>query len=246
MIDIHCHILPGVDDGAKDMAQAIEMAKIAVSDGISHIIATPHFNNVFRVPRSVVVNKVAELQKRLAQAGVKLGISAGNEVTLWDEADFYKRMEKNEFCYLNEKKSFLLLEQPWAGYFPRSKEVTEDLVNHGIIPIIPHPERHFFFRENPGLLLDLLARGAWTQVSADSLVGHFDEDARQFGKWLVQENYAHTLATDAHNTQRKPNLSSGFAVVRELAGADREQEILSRMRQIIDADSSSSKNPVTA
>lgn len=246
MIDIHCHILPAVDDGAKNMEEAIAMARIAAGDGVKHIIATPHFNNVFRVPRTVVVNKVAELQKRLDKAGINLKISTGNEVTLWDEEDFYQRMERNEFCFLNEKKTFLLLEQPWAGYFPHSVRVIDALVTSGITPIIPHPERHFFFRENPKLLIDLLEKGAWTQVSADSLVGRFDEEARLFGQWLVEQNYAHTLATDAHNTERKPNLSSGFEVVSELAGEERKKEIIARMQQIIDTDAPSSKNPVTA
>lgn len=247
MIDIHCHILPGIDDGAVDLTESLAMARIAYQDGIRHIVATPHFNTIFHVPKPVVVNKVRMLQKELDKAGIALTLSPGNEVTLSDEAAFYKQFESGEFCYLNEAGTFVLLEQPWAGYLSESEQIIDNLVRNGITPIIPHPERHLFFREQPGLLIKLLERGAWTQVSADSLVGRFQEEVRQFACWLVENDYVHTLATDAHNIDRKPNLAAGYNILTELAGEARKREVMERMRQIIpDEDRPSSKNPVTA
>lgn len=233
MIDIHCHILPGVDDGAKDMTEALEMARLAVADGIQHIIVTPHFNSTFMVQRTLVEQKLKELQGELDQAGISLTLHSGNEVRLENAEFIYDHAKQEDFCYLDSSKTFILLEQKWSGYVSDSLDVIQWLLHRGTTTIIPHPERHPFFRENPELLTDLIKAGAWTQVSVDSLLGKNSEEAKVFAEWLVHQNYAHTLATDAHNTRRKPNLSRGFEIVENLAGAPRVEEIQQRMNSIL-------------
>lgn len=233
MIDIHCHILPGVDDGAKDMAEALAMARLAAADGIRHIVVTPHFNTTFMVPRTLVEQKLKELQKKIDQAGIPLKLHPGNEVRLENADFFYEHAKRENFCYLNSKHSFILLEQKWKGYNRDSLSVMQWLLDRGTTMIIPHPERHPFFRENPELLTNLIQAGAWTQVSVDSLLGKNSDEAKAFAEWLVNQDYAHTLATDAHNTRRKPNLSRGFEIVEHMAGAQRVKEIQERMNSIL-------------
>lgn len=233
MIDIHCHILHGVDDGAENFEESIEMARIAYEDGCRHLIATPHFNPIFMVTRDVVEQKVAALQDELDRRDIALQLYTGNEVRLISKTFIEKHTASRSFAFLGPKQSFILLEQDWKQYVPDTPEVCSWFLSQGIIPIIPHPERHGFFREQPHLLTTLLELGAWTQVSADSLVGGNGPDALHFSRWLSDRNLIHTLATDAHNVRRKPNLSAGFTVVSNWTDEQRIAEIQARMAQII-------------
>jgi protein-tyrosine phosphatase len=100
MIDIHCHILHGVDDGAQDLNESLAMARLAYQDGIRHIIATPHLNIHYNNTRAQVQNKTKILQKALDQNGIAITLHPGNEVMLQDKPMFYRQVENNQFCYL--------------------------------------------------------------------------------------------------------------------------------------------------
>jgi protein-tyrosine phosphatase len=236
MIDIHCHIIPGVDDGASDLEEALEMARIAYADGIRHIIATPHFANTYLTDRNKVLHGVETLRSALEKAALPVQIYPGNEVRL-ESAEFVRQHAKERnFCFLGPAERFILLEQSWKRYNEDTPEVLRWLLEQGIQPIIPHPERHLFFRRQPELLLQLIKMGAWTQVSVDSLLGKNGEDAKSFGEWLIDEKKAHTLATDAHNPRRKPNLSLGYEIVRRLAGEAEAEAMHERAARIIAAE----------
>jgi protein-tyrosine phosphatase len=232
MIDIHCHILWGLDDGAGDMAEAVEMARIAYADGVRCIVATPHFTKDMLNTRETVERKAKELQRTLDELGIPVKIRAGNEVRLESEAFVIGHAEREQFGYLDAGKRFVLLEQRWLGYEPASPDIVKWFVARGIRPIIAHPERHCFFRDDPALLTALLDLGAWTQVSADSLLGKNGEEAKAFAVKLLREDRMHTLATDAHNVRRKPNLAEGFRWIREHAGAAKADAVLERMAKI--------------
>lgn len=233
MIDIHCHILYGVDDGAQDLTESVEMARIAYEDGMRHIIATPHFTANHLNMKPTVEAKVIELQKQLNKEQIPITIHPGNEVRLESASFVYEHAKHDHFCYLGDDQNFILLEQPWKKYNENTIEVIKWLRSKHITPIIAHPERHVFFRENPLLLKQLIDLGCWTQVTADSIIGKNTEEAKQFCAWLLENDFVSTLATDAHNTRRKPNLSTGFNIVAELAGSQRVQEIQTRMKKII-------------
>lgn len=233
MIDIHCHILHGIDDGADSMAESVAMARVAYEDGIRDIIATPHFSSSYHNGRSIVRRKVNELQRTLDREGIAVMIHPGNEVRLESKSSFIREAENGEFCYLDEAERFILLEQRWAEYEPETPDVVAWLLARGTTPIVPHPERHYFLRDEPALVEALIAAGAWMQVSADSLIGKNGPEAQRFADWLVDRDYAHTLATDAHNVNRKPNLSAGFRYVRERAGEARAEQIIRRMNAIL-------------
>jgi protein-tyrosine phosphatase len=234
LIDIHCHILPGVDDGAADLEESIAMAQLACDDGVRHIFATPHFTPSYYNHRELVEAKVLELQAALEERGIAVKIHPGCEVRMESRDFVYGEAKKEAFCYLGLNRRFVLLEEPWSGYQPDSPELVRWFADQGIRPVIPHPERHPFFREQPELLKRLIELGAWTQVTVDSLIGSNKEDARRFAIALIREGLVHTLATDAHNIRRKPNLSLGYGVVEQIAGRRAADAIRERMKQFIE------------
>ncbi|GIP41060.1 tyrosine protein phosphatase [Paenibacillus sp. J31TS4] len=233
MIDIHCHILPGIDDGAGDLEEALAMARISYEDGVRHIIATPHYNSVYAPDAAFVRASVEQLQQALDEAAIGITLHAGQEVQLAGAAELTQIIENQSVQLLGPTGSFVLLEEPWSGYHPDSEKAVRYLTGLGITPIIPHPERHAFFRDEPELLTNLISLGAWTQVSADSLAGNYNKEAQAFAEWLVDQDLAFTLATDAHNIKRKPNLSAGYRIVAERVGEERTEAIRERMRRIV-------------
>lgn len=234
MIDIHCHILFGIDDGAKTIEESLEMARQAYDDGIRHIFATPHFTQSIYTHRAIVEQKVNELQSLLHERQIGVTIHPGNEVRLESASFIRDHTAQNSFFYLGEKEKFILFEQRWSVYDPSAVELVQDFVSRGITPIIPHPERHEYFRKQPELLTELVAAGAWTQVSVDSMLGKNNEGAREFSFQLLDQDSVHTIATDAHNTVRKPNLSEGYKLIAERIGNARVQQIMDRTKSIIE------------
>ncbi len=233
MIDIHCHILCDLDDGAGDLQESVKMARIAYEDGIRHIIATPHFTLAYRNTADRVQRKVLELQQELDRLGIGVKIHPGNEVRLESKSFLYEHAKSEQFSYLDPAQQYVLLEQRWSDYNPDTIEVAKWLMKRHTRPILPHPERHTFFRKQPELIEQLIQAGVWTQVTADSLNGNNGEEVRRFAEWLLAQDYIHTLATDAHNVRRKPNLSSGYEAVRKLAGIQRAEQIMQRTEQIL-------------
>ncbi|WP_168123855.1 CpsB/CapC family capsule biosynthesis tyrosine phosphatase [Paenibacillus sp. HB172176] len=233
MIDIHSHILFGVDDGAKDLEESIAMARMASSDGVTHMIATPHFFENGTTSKTNLLQKIETLQRALHAEDIPLTVLPGNEVRVNSAAFIYTHAQQDHFLYLNAAKGFVLLEQCWNHYNEDTPEIVDFFLHQQTRPIIPHPERHYFFREQPQLLMELIHQGAWTQVTADSLIGTNGKEAADFSKWLLQQNLVHTLATDAHNVKRKPNLSAGVQMAKQLANEAQTRAILERMEQVI-------------
>jgi len=232
MIDIHCHILSGMDDGASDLQESLEMARLAYKDGIRHIIATPHYCRSIMGRPEAQLAKVAELQQALQREGIGVTVTPGNEVRLESAEFVYEHEAAGDYLYLDPGKKFILLEQRWSGYEMRTEEVSSWFLSRGTQPILAHPERHGFFREQPELLYRLLDLGVWAQVTVDSLLGKNGEEAVKFARMLVRQNRVAVLATDAHNTRRRPNLSEGIRIVRKLAGKAAAHELLDRMDSV--------------
>jgi protein-tyrosine phosphatase len=233
MIDIHCHILPGVDDGAKDMDMAVAMARIAVEDGIRTIVATPHLGNYWKSYAGIVRSKAALLQAELDRLGIDLRIRCGNELVLEDAAFVEATLANEQCCFLGDNPAFLLVEEPWEGFRPDTWDILESLRARGVTAVLAHPERHVFFRERPQLLDRMIETGVvWTQVTVASLLGDNGPDAKAFAERLVDRGQVHTLATDAHSVTRRPVMAAGFDIVARLAGAAAADAIRERMARI--------------
>jgi protein-tyrosine phosphatase len=219
MVDLHCHILPGVDDGARDLSDSVEMAKKAVAQGITTIVATPHhLNNQFDNHKQSIIGKVAELNRVLQTENIDLKILSGQEVRIHGE--MLEGYQLGEILPVNDTQ-YVLVEFS-SSQIPRYAErLFYDLQVNGLIPIIVHPERNQQIIEQPDLLYRLVEKGALTQVTAASVSGDFGKKIKAFTLQLIEANLTHFIASDAHNTgNRTFKMSEAFAVIQEKFGTD--------------------------
>ncbi|MFT8319989.1 MAG: CpsB/CapC family capsule biosynthesis tyrosine phosphatase [Bacillus sp. (in: firmicutes)] len=219
MIDIHCHILPGIDDGAKTMEDSLEMAKVAAGEGIKTIIATPHHrNNQFTNKKADILQNVEDLNKVLVQEKLPITILPGQEVRIFGEV--LEDYEKGEILTLNHTK-YLFIEFPSSSVPRYAERLLYDIQTQGIIPIIVHPERNKELQEKPELMYKLVKNGTLTQVTAASVCGYFGKKVKQFSEQLIESNLTHFIASDAHNiTSRTFKMNEAFDEIESKFGTD--------------------------
>jgi protein-tyrosine phosphatase len=237
VLDLHCHILPGVDDGAASLDEALAMARFCVRDGITHVVATPHCHRVTRLLRPDILPRVVRLNEELSQAGVPLTILPGSEVQVVDAAAYRNDFEAGLYCHLGDHHTFTLLEFPWKKeqYPADAPQLVSWLLGQGMTPIVAHPERQTFFEEKPKRLRALIEAGAWLQVTVDSLLGNHGPAPQSFGETLLRSYSEAVLATDAHNLRRCSGLSAGYTWVRERLGQQRAKQLLDRGQLVLSA-----------
>jgi protein-tyrosine phosphatase len=235
MFDLHCHILPGVDDGASSLEEALAMARFCVRDGITHVVATAHCHRHLRLLRADILPHVARLNAELAGAGVPLAVLPGSEVQVTDTAAYRNDFEAGRYCHLGDGRAFTLLEFNWKDEFypPDAPELVRWLRGRGKTPVVAHPERHGFFGKDPARLRALVDAGAWLQVTVDSLLGNHGPAPQSFGEELLRAHPEAVLATDSHNLLRCSGLSAGFAWVRDRLGAGRAEELRLRADHVL-------------
>jgi protein-tyrosine phosphatase len=203
MIDIHCHILPGVDDGAQSFTEVTAMAKQAEKEGIHTIIATPHhMNGKYENRKSAIIAKVMEVNDHLEQEGINVTVLPGQEVRIYGE--LLQDYEKGDIVTLGGDSSYVLVEFP-SGYVPRyAEQLLFDLQMKGLAPVIVHPERNMELIRDPDKLYNLINNGAVAQITAASLIGYFGKKIQKFTEQLIEANLVHFIASDAHNTNKRP------------------------------------------
>jgi protein-tyrosine phosphatase len=219
MIDIHSHILPGVDDGAQTIDDAIAMARAAVKEGITTIIATPHHKTgSYDNPKPSIIALAAQLNDAIKQHNLPLTVLPGQEVRI--HGDLLKSLEANELMTLADT-SYLLIEFP-PDHVPRyAEQLLFELQLKGVIPIIAHPERNIEIVEHPDRLYQLVKRGVLTQLTASSVSGHFGKNIKKFSLQLIEANLAHFIASDAHNTTKRPfRMREAYNVIDKEFGID--------------------------
>lgn len=213
MIDIHCHILPGVDDGAVDLSESVKMAKIALADGIVKIIATPHINgsSINRQSLSICCRMLTQsLQKALIPVEIVLG---GEVAAHLDASEFVPHT-------LNGTK-YILIELP-SGHLPKNTgEILFNLILKGFHPIIAHPERNSEIVRKPDTLFDLLKQKILVQITAGSITGMFGPDTKACARFLLQKGVVSFIASDAHSAgHRRPVLSKGVHPAGKIIGKE--------------------------
>jgi protein-tyrosine phosphatase len=235
MLDLHCHILPGIDDGAASLDEALAMARFCVRDGITHITATPHCHRHLRLLRDDILPHVARFNEELARARLPLTVLPGSEIQLTDTAAYRRDFEAGLYCHLGDGWAFTLLELPWNYelYPPDAPDLVAWLRERGMTPIVAHPERHGFFRDDPARLAALVEAGAWLQVTVDSLLGNHGAAPGPAGEDMLRAYPLAVLATDAHNLRRCSGLSAGHAWARERLGAARAEELRARSDEVL-------------
>lgn len=224
MIDLHVHILPGLDDGAQNASEALEMCRIAAQDGTSTVVATPHMPSECALRSEDVLSAVASLQATVSGAGVPLRILPGAELYL--EPDLPRRVRDGLVLTVGNAGRYLLVELSSNAVAPGVEDVLFKLQLMGIRPVVTHPERNFAVQANPEVLVPLILAGNAMQITAGSLMGEFGPNAAACAALLVKRRMAHVVATDAHSPRRRlPRLSEARKAVEEMAGADEAEAI---------------------
>ncbi len=217
MIDIHCHILPRIDDGSKDMEQSVRMAEVAAKDGISAVIATPHFNDKYPTDPFIIKEKVIQLNQKLEEKGISLQVLPGMESHF--SYEYIELLQKGKLLTLGTNSKFVFLELPFQQIPHRLDHLVYQIKMAGYSPIIPHPERTLIFHERPHKLYELVKNGVITQVNAGSVLGFFGNKVRKFTKEMFEHGLLHILASDAHDDKKRPpRLSEGYIEIAELVG----------------------------
>lgn len=207
MIDLHCHILPGIDDGPVSQDESLAMARCAVEDGIHTIVATPHtLNGIYLNPAKEIISKVEALQKILSNNHIQLELCAASDVHLCPH--LLKMVDSGDALTINDAKKYMLLELPSQAIPNGVKDEIFSLKLNGITPIITHPERNAIIQHDLGILYDMVSMGAMSQVTAMSITGDFGVFVKQVVEIMLQKRLVHIIASDAHGVDKRPPLLS--------------------------------------
>lgn len=202
MVDIHCHILPLVDDGPASVEHALQLAEQAVAEGVSRIIATPHlYHPQFETEEVDVQLTVNEFNVLLKQRDIPLTVYPGHEIRLIGE--LMEALEAGKALTLNESR-YILIEFPSSGIPSYARQVFAELISEGYIPVVAHPEKNKAIIQNPSLLFELISNGAISQVTCASLIGKYGKDVQRFAIALLENGLAHLIASDAHHLEKRP------------------------------------------
>lgn len=214
-VDIHCHLLPGIDDGSDSWEQSLAMAEIAVGDGIKTIILTPHqLGNFSHNNGDDIRDRTEELQSFLRRHGLPLQVLPGGDVRI--EEGLTAKVRSGEVLTLADQNRHLLLELPHELYFPLDG-VLDQLRGIGVVGILSHPERNQGILRSPHIIDDLLEAGCLMQVTAGSVMGTFGPQSQALAEQMLLQDQVHFLATDAHGPRsRRPLLRRAFERTAEL------------------------------
>lgn len=228
MIDLHCHLLPGIDDGPATPAEALALCRMAVADGITHAIVTPHIHpGRWPNTKQTIARDCARLQRALHKREIPLQVGFAAEVRLSDA--ILQQVENDEIPFYGEVEGYrvMLLEFPHGQIIPGSDKLVQWLLARNIRPLIAHPERNKQVMKDPNQIQPFIDAGCWLQVTAGSVLGDFGERAQTIASQLLEANQVTVLASDGHNTRaRKPVLSRAFEHIAEHYGEARARMLL--------------------
>lgn len=234
MIDIHCHILPSVDDGARHMTESLEMARAAAKEGITAIVATPHHNNgQYMNTKEEILEKVKELNDRLEKESINLTILPGQECRI--SGEFLEQYDRDELLTMNDSDKYIFIELPSSQVPLYTEKILYDIQLKGLTPIIVHPERNAELIENPEKLYQLVKKGACTQVTAASVAGKFGKKIRKFSLDLIESNLTHFIASDAHNLKnRNFQMKEAYRIIDKECGPDTKYLLMENAELLVE------------
>jgi protein-tyrosine phosphatase len=221
MVDLHCHILPGIDDGAKTIEESLAMAESAIADGITHVVATPHSSNAHTFDYQRIRKTRDELQEKI---GDRLWLATGCDFHLNPENLTALRTAPEQFCI--NQKDYLLVEFNEFS-IPRAMDQTlHDIQLAGLRPVVTHPERNGILRAQPERLRNWVQHGCFVQVTGGSLTGGFGPGAQQDALRWIGQGLVHFVASDGHNTRTRPlSLKAAYDLVNSQFGKEKAQAL---------------------
>jgi len=219
MIDLHCHILYGIDDGAQFLSESIRMAGMAQRDGIEKIVATPHLykKGMDMAHFSLISHRIDELTRALNEQNINIELFPGAEVHI--SHDLIDQIELHRDKLVINHGSYLLIEFPSDHIYARVKELFFDIMSERIVPIIAHAERNTVFIQHPEILYDLISMGACVQSNSGSFTGLYGSKVQKASFRFLMWKFVHFVGTDGHNTMSySPRLSEAYAKVEAVSG----------------------------
>ncbi len=238
MIDLHIHILPGIDDGPRSLETALAMARLAAADGIKTMVATPHLFRRKSVDLAAVNRPenvreaVRSFNQALAEEGIELTVLPGCEIPLFPE--IIKFIDEGRIITLSDGGRYISLEMPDTVIPPATEDLVFQLTSRGLTPVISHPERNMIFYETPYRLERLISLGCLAQITARSLTRGFGWRVARFTKKLLRRGLVHVMSTDAHNlTSRPPLLTEAVRKLSRLVGESRAWDMVATVPERI-------------
>ncbi len=220
MYDVHCHILPGIDDGPEMMEESMAMARMAVADGIRGIVATPHAARVAaQGGKDALEQRISTFNQELRTQAIEMNVLMGVEYLL--SMELLQEVQKGTGVGLNGSR-YLLAEIDFLQYPAHTDDALFQLQLLGFTPVLAHPERQANIQERPDLLAGLMARGVLSQITGGSVLGHFGKEAQRSVEHLLRNNLVHLLASDGHTASknRPPVMMDAVAAVERLVGKE--------------------------
>lgn len=237
MIDLHAHILPGLDDGPATMDESLDLCRLLLREGVTNVVATPHmFDGVHEVPPEAIREGVLRLRRELAAANLPLHVLPGADIRIDPRA--LEAARAGRLMTFGARQAYAILEFPPDVIPPGVERFLFDLWMAGVTPLLSHPERSEEMQRGLGLLRRLVEKGCLVQVSAPSLTGGFGKNVLRMARRMVREGLVHVLASDCHGVRRRPpRLQEAFQEVAVLVGpAEAEAMVAGRPSAILAGD----------
>ncbi|MDV7720231.1 tyrosine protein phosphatase [Pediococcus ethanolidurans] len=236
MIDLHCHILPGVDDGSPDKETSLKLAKVAVEQGITHMLLTPHhMDGDYLNHKADVIEKTTDFQEALDRNQIRLTVFPGQEVHITGE--LIQAIDRDDILFADESNRYLILELPHNEVPEYTEKMLFTLQTRGITPILVHPERNQGFRQDPDKLYGFVSQGCLTQLTASSYVGVFGEHVQKFTEQIVDAGLGFVFASDAHNLKgRNFKMAQAFEKLEKNKGNRFVEIYQENVKRIINGD----------
>lgn len=236
MVDLHCHLLPEIDDGSKSMEISLRLAREAVENGVTHALLTPHhMNGRYVNHKQDVIKRTAEFRQQLEKNNIPLTVFPGQEVRI--NGQLIDALDKDDILFADEDNRYLMLEFPDDDVPHYTNQMIFELQQRGITPIIVHPERNTMIMAHPELLYQLLQKDCLSQITASSYVGIFGEKVEDFSKKLIANGQGYLFASDAHDLPgRKYEMRQAFEKLSREYGQELAERYSDNARAIINGE----------
>ena len=236
MVDLHCHLLPGIDDGSKSMEISLRLAREATENGVTHALLTPHHMNGHYVNhKQDVIQRTKEFQKHINDHGIPLTVFPGQEVRI--NGQLLEALDKDDILFADTAGKYMMLEFPDDDVPHYTNQMIFDLQQRGIIPVIVHPERNTKIMAEPDLIYHLLEKGCLSQITASSYVGTFGKKVENFSRQLIEAGQGYVFASDAHDLPgRKYEMRQAFEKLQHEFGDDLVNRYQQNARSIINGE----------